>query len=178
MSPGKLHPALLSSVTDVGNRPPNDDGPSLPSDSDDSPLVQEANADPGATTLYISDPPYENYFYSDSNVAAHLVVTSPLPESDLRIIGPRVVVAWPAGNSGACMFFEPEDGVNGTLGIKFVNTTVGSPLAPVYIDRDGYPDVGIKGVIQFSKTATLSLSILGSVRAVRDFTEGPSLLNP
>ena len=136
---------------------------------------KQPKAEKDATTLYISDPPYENYFYSDRNVAAQLVVTSPLPNSDLEIIGPRVIVAWPAGNSGACMFFQPENGENGTLGIKVVNSTVGSPLTSVRIERDRYPSVGVKGVIHFNNTADLSLSILGSIRAIRDFTEGPSL---
>ena len=131
-----------------------------------------------ATTLHFSDPPYENYFYSDCNVAAQVVVTSPLPGSDLKVIGPRVIVAWPAGNSGACMFFEPQNALNGSLAIKLVNSTVGSPLAPFYVARDGYPSVGVKGVLCANSTAVLSLSILGSVRAIRDFTEGPSLLHP
>jgi hypothetical protein len=105
-------------------------------------------------------------------------VTSPLPDSDLSIIGPRLIIAWPAGNSGACVFFQPENGVNGSLGIKVINSTVGSPLAPVFIEGDGYPSVGVKGVIHLNTTASLSLSILGSVRAIRDFTEGPSQLHP
>lgn len=126
----------------------------------------------------MSDPPYENYFYSDRHVAAHLLVTSPLPDSDLSIISPRLIVAWPAGNSGACVFFEPANGVNGSLNIKVINSTVGSPLAPINIARDGYPSKGIEGVIQFDAAAKLPLSILGSVRAIRDFTEGPSLLHP
>lgn len=139
--------------------------------------TQESTPESKATTLYMSDPPYENYFYSDPDVAAQLVVTSPLSDSDLSIIGPRIIVAWPSGNSGACMFFQPENGINGTLGIKFINSTIGSPLAPVNIARDGYPSVGVKGTIQFNTTAVLSLSILGSIRAIRDFTEGPSLLH-
>lgn len=139
-------------------------------------LKPEVNT--SATTLYISDPPYENYFYSDHNGAAQIIVTSPLADSDLSITGPRFIVAWPAGNSGAGLFFQPENGVNGSLGIKVINSTVGAPLAPVYIPGDNYPSVGVKGIIQFNSTATLSISILGSVRAIRDFTEGPSLLHP
>jgi hypothetical protein len=139
-------------------------------------LKPEVNT--SATTLYISDPPYENYFYSDHNGAAQVIVTSPLADSDLSITGPRFIVAWPAGNSGAGLFFQPENGVNGSLGIKVINSTVGAPLAPVYIPGDNYPSVGVKGIIQFNSTATLSISILGSVRAIRDFTEGPSLLHP
>jgi hypothetical protein len=143
-----------------------------------NPPAQDLKPEINSTTLYMSDPPYENYFYSDRHVAAHVVVTSPVPDSDLKIIGPRLIVAWPAGNSGACMFFQPQDGVNGSLHIKVVNSTVGSPLAPINIARDGHPSTGVEGVIQFDSAADLSLSILGSIRAIRDFTEGPSILYP
>ena len=40
----------------------------------------------------IPDPPYSNYFYSDCNSASQVVVTSPLPDSNLTIIGPRLLV--------------------------------------------------------------------------------------
>ena len=131
-----------------------------------------------AVTQYLSDPPYENYFYSDCNVDAQTVVTSPLPDSNLSIIGPRLVVAWPAGNSGICTFFQPQDGPNGTLAIELVNSTIGNPLAPVYQPRrrSQYPYVGVHGVLSFNSSATLTIPILGSVRTIRDFTEGPSLL--
>lgn len=131
------------------------------------------------TNLQLSDPPYDNHFYSDRNVSAQVVVTSPQNDSDLSIIGPRFIVAWPAGNSGACVFFQPENGKNGSLDIKIVNSTVGSPLAPVHIDRENaYPSLGVQGVIEFSSKAVLSTPILGSIRAIRDFTEGPSFLYP
>lgn len=41
----------------------------------------------------LSDPPFENYFYSDCHSASQLIVTSPLPDSDLTIIGPRVLAS-------------------------------------------------------------------------------------
>jgi hypothetical protein len=132
---------------------------------------------PDATTFHISSPPYENYFYSDQNVAAQVVVTSPLPDSNLEVVSPRVIVAWPAGNSGACMFFEPENGMNGTLAIKLINSKSGSSLGP-FLEKNDPPSVGVTGSLHFNSTAVLSLSILGSVRAIRDFTEGPSELHP
>ncbi|KAJ5636469.1 uncharacterized protein N7484_009782 [Penicillium longicatenatum] len=133
-----------------------------------------------ASTLSLSDPPYSNYFYSDCNVAAQAVVTSPLPDSNLSTIGPRLIIAWPAGNSGICTFFTPENKVNGTLSVELVNSTIGSPLAPVYnaSSTSNYPNVGIQGVIRFNSSATLSLPILGSIRTIRDFVEGASILYP
>jgi len=132
------------------------------------------------TVLRLSDPPYENYFYSDCLVDAQAVVTSPLPESNLSIIGPRLIVAWPAGNSGVCAFFAPQSGVNGSLGIEIVNSTDGQALQPVSMKANGsqYPSVGISGVIRFNASATLTVPLLGSIRTIRDFTEGPSILVP
>ena len=134
-----------------------------------------------ATTQHLSDPPYENYFYSDCHVDAQVVITSPQPDSSLTIIGPRLIVAWPAGNSGVCAFFAPRNGMNGTLGIELVNFTTGATIQPVVKDVGGsanYPSVGISGIIKFNVSATLTVPILGSVRTIRDFTEGPSLLQP
>lgn len=132
-------------------------------------------------TLHLPDPPYDNYFYSDCNVAAQVVVTSPLPDSNLTLISPRLIVAWPAGNSGVCTFFAPQNGINGTLGIEVVNSTVGNPLAATYqpaSSNASYPSVGVTGVIRFNSSAVLTIPILGSIRTIRDFTEGPSLLRP
>jgi hypothetical protein len=133
-----------------------------------------------ASTLQLSDPPYENYFYSDCNTDAQVIITSPLPESNLSIIGPRLIVAWPAGNSGACAFFEPQNGANGSLSIQLVPSPIGANLTPIYIQssESQYPSVGVKGSLRFNSSALLTVPILGSVRTIRDFTEGPSLLRP
>ncbi len=133
-----------------------------------------------AVTQHLRDPPYDNYFYSDCHSDSQVVVTSPLPDSNLSIIGPRLIVAWPAGNSGICTFFQPQNGRNGSLGIELVNSTMGKPLGPVYKTVQGskYPYVGVEGVLSFNSSATLTIPILGSIRTIRDFTEGPSLLLP
>lgn len=137
-------------------------------------------ADP--LTLSLTDGPYDNYFYSDCNVAAQAVVRSPLPESDPSRISPRLIVAWPAGDSGVCAFFEPQHGPNGSLAIEMVNSTFGNPLAPVYTpakhSSSDYPSVGVQGVMKFNASATLTVPILGSIRTIRDFVEGPSILRP
>lgn len=133
------------------------------------------------TTQYLADPPYSNYFYSDCHVDAQAVVTNPEPDSNLSIVGPRLIIAWPAGNSGVCAFFAPQNGINGSLDVELVNTTAGEALSPVYVptnNTDEYPRVGVSGTIRFNSSATLTVPILGSIRTIRDFTEGPSLLVP
>jgi hypothetical protein len=46
-----------------------------------------------STSFHLSDPPYENYFYSNCNTSAQVVVTSPLSDSNLTLIGPRFLVS-------------------------------------------------------------------------------------
>ncbi|OAA67752.1 hypothetical protein LEL_10375 [Akanthomyces lecanii RCEF 1005] len=142
-------------------------------------VVASTNSSCKATTLHLRDAPYENYFYSDCHVDAQTVITSPLPESNLSIIGPRLIVAWPGGNSGVCAFFAPQNGKNGSLAIELVNSTLGAPLSSVTQNTSSnIPITGIEGVLSFNSSASLSLAILGSVRTIRDFVEGPSLLTP
>ncbi|KAK4508256.1 hypothetical protein PRZ48_001994 [Zasmidium cellare] len=135
------------------------------------------------TTQWLSDPPYENYFYSDCHSASQVVVTSPLEDSNLTIIGPRLLVAWPAGNSGVVGFFAPQNGVNGSLAIRLENGTSNFPLHGAYVELavdslSGYPFVGISTLINFNSSTILTVPIMGSIRNIRDFTEGPSLVYP
>lgn len=136
------------------------------------------------TTQHLSDPPYENYFYSDCHGASQVVITSPLSDSNLTIIGPRLLVAWPAGNSGIATFFAPRSGVNGSLGIELMNVmSAGQTLSGVYVPADrssltGNPRVGVTALIWFNASAVLTVPVLGSIRTIRDFTEGPSILVP
>ena len=148
-----------------------------------STLGSDAPKCPGPpTTQRLTDLPYDNYFYSDCNVQAQAVITSPEPDSNLSIISPRLIVAWPGGNSGACAYFQPLSGINGTLTIKLINSTHGESLRPVYAKGKGKhstnPYVGVSGTIRFNSSAVLTIPILGSVRTIRDFAEGPSLLIP
>ena len=92
-------------------------------------------------------------------------------------------MAWPAGNSGVVAFFEPQSGVNGSLGIQVVNGDTDDPLTGIYEPASANslrksPVVGISTQVRFNSTAVLTVPILGSVRTIRDFTEGPSILVP
>lgn len=143
----------------------------------------EAACSQTPTSLHLSDPPYENYFYSDCNSANQVVVTSPLSDSNLTIIGPRLLVAWPAGNSGVVAFFAPQNGVNGSLALGLVNHTSDQPLQPIYEAANassltGRARLGISTLLRLNSSAVLTVPILGSIRTIRDFTEGPSLLRP
>jgi len=73
--------------------------------------------------------------------------------------------------------------VNGTLGIELLNSSSSSVLEPVYVPANassltGNARVGVTGVFHLNSSARLTVSILGSIRTIRDFTEGPSILIP
>jgi hypothetical protein len=136
-------------------------------------------------TLHLPDAPYDNFFYSDCHTAVQVVVTSPQADSDLTTVSPRFIAAWPAGNSGIAAYFAPQDGENnGSLSIQVVDSTVGSPLAAIYRDDSSgssttsTPYFGVTGTLRFNSSASLTTPILGSIRTIRDFSEGASLLQP
>ena len=85
-------------------------------------------------------------------------------------------MAWPAGNSGIASYFAPANGVNGSLGIQIMDSSASSPLNPIYETGEGNATVGVTAQVEFNSSAILSVTILGSIRTIRDFSEGPSLL--
>ncbi|KAF2249270.1 hypothetical protein BU26DRAFT_315596 [Trematosphaeria pertusa] len=128
-----------------------------------------------ASRLQLSDPPYESYFLSDCHSSSHVILTSPGSGSDAS---PRLLIAWPAGNSGIAAFFKPENGNSGTLGLHLENSTAsGQILDSVNLPGNPNPRVGVSGFIHFDSPAILTLPILGSIRNIRDYTEGGGNLN-
>lgn len=45
-----------------------------------------------AVRFQVDDAPHSNHFYSDCNSASQVVVTSPLPDSNLTLVAPRLLV--------------------------------------------------------------------------------------
>lgn len=127
-----------------------------------------------ATTLHLTSGPYENYFYTDERASGQLVVTSPLPESNLTWIAPRLLFGFPAGDSGIIAYFAPASGENGTLAIRALNSSIGAPLGSIYREAtspkfNSNPVYGLSVKIEFNASATLGVAILGSIRTIRDF---------
>jgi len=142
-------------------------------------IAQNACNEP-PSQLYLPDPPYDNYIYFDCHSSSHVIVTSPSSDSNLDIIGPRLLVAWPAGNSGLVAYFEPTDGAKGTLTPRLENSTsTGNTLVPIYEPiQSSVPRVGVSGSLNLNVPAKLTIPILGSIRTIRDFAEGGSILDP
>ena len=135
--------------------------------------------------LHVSDPPYENYFYADAIVSCQAVLASPLIRTDSNSPPQhRLLFAWPAGNSGAALFFTSSDSKDDTPILKFKAGPRGRVLGSVKYEpddssRSGLPSVGVSGFLEVSNSAVLrsNLTILGSIRTIRDYTEGHGTLN-
>ncbi|KAI0475352.1 carbohydrate-binding module family 52 protein [Xylariaceae sp. FL0804] len=136
-----------------------------------APPIKSHHRSCASSYLHLSEPPYDNYFLSDCHSATQVVVTSPLPASDLRFISPRLLIAWPAGNSGIASYFSPANGVNGSLAITLEQSAGRNRSVTPLIS-------GVRGVLSLNTSAVLELSILGSIRTIRDYVEGPSTLVP
>ncbi|KAH8885341.1 glycogen debranching enzyme [Thozetella sp. PMI_491] len=135
-----------------------------------------------AQRLAVDDAPYSNYFYSDCHSGSHVVVRNPTAlGSGNENAAPRLIVAWPAGNSGIALYFVPESGVLGSLSIQLQNSTsTGQGLDPIYIEsaESENPQVGISGHLSFNDTAYLNVSVLGSIRNIRDADGNFANLSP
>ncbi|KAI0709912.1 hypothetical protein C8Q76DRAFT_811912 [Earliella scabrosa] len=106
----------------------------------------------------------DNYFFRDSLTSAQVVLTSANSTSVPR----RLVVALPAGNTGALTYFWPT-GDSSTLGVDLVEDSVTSTTA-------GYFNAGVQADLVFNGNATLGVTIVGSVRAMRDYVEGGGVM--
>jgi len=148
------------------------------------PVVQETPSSPAgpstscpdaASRLFLSDGPHANYFYSDCHQSVHAVFTNPRSGDKLDIVKPRMLIAWPAGNSGALAQFESGSGQAGSLSLT-VKKINGNDVNPIYQGISGSaPRVGLTSTVNFNDSAILAVPILGSIRSLRDFTEGGSI---
>lgn len=98
-----------------------------------------------------------NEFYRDGSVAAHLVL-KPGPE-------PRIVVAFPAGNSGAAIWLETED-----------DTFAWRPdvvMEPAALQVEGGVLHGVSAVLSASGgPVSIRQALTGSIRVIREADDG------
>lgn len=127
------------------------------------------------TVFHVASGANENYFYRDNVTTAQLLLTSAASASPNTTR--RLVAALPAGNNGALVYFlpiphgshpGPPPPIGGNppspavqpLNINLINGTLQSTVAP-----DG--NSGIQADVSFSTSATLGVTIVGAVRALR-----------
>ena len=116
-------------------------------------LPQAVSAE--ALQFRITEGSVENAFYQDGPVAAHLLLSSGLQ--------PRVLVAFPAGDSGVGIWFDPS--------ATAAQWHLDSVHALNAKDAQGRPLHGIEAEATLATPAPLSIrdAVLGSVRVLRDY---------
>ncbi|PPQ63764.1 hypothetical protein CVT24_004273 [Panaeolus cyanescens] len=143
----------------------------IPSDLPKNPPLPHNNQ---PTTFHVTSGANDNYFYRDHITTAQLLLTNAAnaPVNTTR----RLVAALPAGNNGALVYFLPFQADRQTgpgllnngpsspgglpVNINLINGTLTSTAAP-----DG--NVGIQADVAFRTSATLGVTIVGAVRALR-----------
>lgn len=111
---------------------------------------------PSQLVFTVSSGGNDNYFLRDNVTAAQLGLTNPnISDTQPR----RLVVALPAGNSGALTYFLP---LNETepLAVSLANGSFQSTT-------EEFNNRGIQADLTLSTNATLGVTIIGSVRAMR-----------
>lgn len=115
--------------------------------------------------LHISTGGFDNYFWRSNTTAAQVLLTSPNASDSLQ----RFVVAMPAGNSGTLAYFLPSDPVQ-NLSVQLVDGALQ--------DANGnFNNVGVQGQLSFNADASLGVTIIGAVRAMRDYVEGDGTMH-
>ena len=98
-----------------------------------------------------------NYFLRDNVTTAQLLLSSPNSTKTAR----RLVVALPAGNTGVLAYFLPStNNSTNLLGVTLVDGSFKSATAD-------YFNVGVQADLTFDANATLGVTIIGAVRAMR-----------
>lgn len=147
-----------------------------------NPLITRNPPEQIDVSLNLTSGPYNNYFFRSNLTAAQVLLTNtsaanPVDNSTRPTLN-RFIVALPAGNSGSVAYFLPY--TNGSYatgaessGEQGLTVTLGQAgIKGAYGD---YNQSGVTGELLFSKSATLGTTLLGSIRTVRDYTEGNGL---
>lgn len=119
---------------------------------------------------------YDNYLYRDNVTAAQVVLSSNASSTKPS----RLIVAFPEGNTGALTYFIPSSSNASSSNSTSTNST-SSPLQ-VGLDSSSLSSVqnasnqtGIAGQLTLNSDVSLGVTLIGSVRTLRDYTEGSGL---
>jgi hypothetical protein len=143
--------------------------PLLSALSTTQPQVRANNAPSrlNGTFFHVTSGSNENYFLRNNVTSSQLLLTS---SNATASITRRLVVALPAGNDGALVYFLPTNTTPVPLNIELVNGTMKST-------RKEFSNAGIQADVRFSTNATLGVTIVGAVRALRDYVEGSGTMH-
>ncbi|KAF7799662.1 hypothetical protein EIP86_010902 [Pleurotus ostreatoroseus] len=111
----------------------------------------------------------DNHFLRDNVTAAQLLLTS---SNNRDVTSRRLIFALPAGNSGALTYFIPSNASSDApaLDVQLINGTFRSTIHE-------FDNAGVQADFSFNTNATLGVTIVGSVRAMRDYVEGGGIMH-
>ncbi|KAF8586613.1 hypothetical protein K439DRAFT_1386873 [Ramaria rubella] len=124
------------------------------------PSVIVAQDSDAILNLHLTSGGYDNYFWRSNVTATQVLFTSP----NVTDRPQRFVMGMPAGNSGVLSYFLPVN-ENQQLSVQLVNGSLQDAAGD-------FNNVGAQGHMSFNADATLGVTILGAVRAMRDYVEG------
>lgn len=116
---------------------------------------------------------YDNYAFRDDVIAAQMVISANASSSRPS----RLIVAFPEGNTGFATYFIPTNG-EGDASLQVVPDidTLSSVTFPSgSIAEDAVNQTGVTCELGFTSDMTLGVTLIGSIRTVRDYTEGAGL---
>ncbi|WWD19585.1 hypothetical protein CI109_104046 [Kwoniella shandongensis] len=111
---------------------------------------------------------YDNYVYRDNTTSAQIVIT----DSSSSSAPSRFIAAFPSGNTGALVYFVPLNSSNST-------STLGTSLdlSTVTSVSQANNQTGLSGNLSFSGDLQFGVTLIGSVRTLRDYVEGGGVFN-
>lgn len=116
---------------------------------------------------------YDNYAYRDNVVAAQMVISANASATKPS----RLIVAFPQGNTGFLTYFIPSNGsTSSPLQVVPDIATFASVTFPsVPAAQNGTNQTGVQCDLSFNNDMSLGVTLIGSIRTVRDYTEGAGL---
>lgn len=123
------------------------------------PATAQVQNDTSVLSFQVTSGGNDNYFIRDNVTSAQVLLTS---ANNTSSAPRRLVVALPAGNSGALTYFLPLNSSSDAtaLSVILVNGTLQTTT------RD-FNNTGIQADLAFNSNATLGVTIIGAVRAMR-----------
>ncbi|GHJ88125.1 hypothetical protein NliqN6_4527 [Naganishia liquefaciens] len=118
---------------------------------------------------------YDNYAFRDDVIAAQMVISANASSSRPS----RLIVAFPEGNTGFATYFIPTNGT-GSAPLQVVPDI--ESLSSITFPSDSTAEdatnqTGITCDLSFTSDMSLGVTLIGSIRTVRDYTEGSGLTN-
>ncbi|KAJ9113652.1 hypothetical protein QFC22_005961 [Naganishia vaughanmartiniae] len=116
---------------------------------------------------------YDNFAYRDSVVAAQMVISANASATKPS----RLIVAFPQGNTGFLTYFIPSNGSASTplQVVPDIKTFASVTFPSVPTAQNGTNQTGVACDLAFNNDMSLGVTLIGSIRTVRDYTEGAGL---